>query len=66
MEKVLRTNDNTLSLFIAAYCFNNNILCDGDIFGIAFSGANEYTIAHAKELIDQFADLYCLRDEITL
>ena len=61
MSDRLRKNDGTLDYYILVYCKVNDILADGDVFGVAFSGADDYTVAHATELIEMFADLYCLR-----
>lgn len=61
MVDLLRVRDGSLDMFIQEYCEMRNILIDRDAFGVAFSGSNIYTVEHAGELIEQFADLYCLR-----
>lgn len=66
---MLRNRDGSLDDFIVAYCEEHGILCDGDIFGVMFSGAEEFSIPQAEILIDMAADLYCLhvaRYEATL
>lgn len=61
MVELLRKRDGTLDVFIQDYCRLHDIVVDGDTFGVAFSGSHIFTVEHATEIIEQFADLYCLR-----
>lgn len=59
--QILRMDDETLGYFVQEYCSKHDIRPDWRVFKTVFSGANEYTAAHAIELIEMYADLCCLR-----
>lgn len=61
--KMLSTFDGTLEDFIQEYCKERGIKFNEKAFRVAFSGVEEYTIAHTKILIEVFADLYSLQSD---
>jgi len=51
-----------LSEFVREYCDVHSITCDGDAFGMAFSGMdNDMTEAEVASIIETTADVYGLR-----
>lgn len=62
MVELLRKRDGTLSVFIQEYCYSHDILVDVDVFNVAFGGSHIFDEKYAAELIEQFADLYELRN----
>lgn len=59
--KSLSVNDGTLDAFVLDYCERNSIECDGDVFGLVFSGAEEFSIGDAVTIIHNAAYLWELR-----
>lgn len=55
-------DETQIDQFIRDYCQDAGIRCDGDVFGVMFSGV-EYPISaeDAADLIESGADIYQLR-----
>jgi hypothetical protein len=56
----LNTTNGTLDRFVQRYCEAAFIRLDGDVFGIMFSGKEDYTTREAATLIEDGADAYRL------
>ena len=54
---------DSLDPFIRVYCAAHGIECDGDVFGMAFSGKRWLPTSEARRIIEEFSALYCLRGE---
>jgi hypothetical protein len=61
VERLLLADDDTLSEFVRVYCAANAIDCDGDVFGLMFSGRNEWREQEAIDTIELAASAYNLR-----
>ena len=60
--QTLDVNDGTLDAFVLTYCAEHGIECDGDVFGLAFSGRELCSEAEAAEIIEDAARTYGLKE----
>jgi hypothetical protein len=60
-DVILTEADDSVNDFIRTYCRAWDIRCDGDAFGLYFSGADKWTASEAIKLIKAAADQYGLR-----
>lgn len=59
--QTLKEEDDSVNDYVRTYCLAHGIECDGDAFGLMFSGAESWTVAEATRLIESAADIYNLR-----
>lgn len=52
-DVTLSQDDGTLDDFVVGYCDARGVECDGDLFGVLFTGQDSWTLEEAETLVER-------------